>query len=237
MSLLSFTLLPTLFIGCQSIEQPIVWEGYAFEQTSDGMVPLRGAMVELMDKNGVLIGEGTTPAGRQEHFLRLILEEEMLNQPIELRVSSPTTTPILWNGISPSTSGTWLAGGLFSIEEAFGFEFLNTFADTVDIELTGSIHLWGEPFRSEEWTDVVITLSDEVQDYPIYTFSQLPNGLISTNTESGIDWFFAWNLPATTLFLRIETSDGQMIETIYHPEEGDILSALYYALPPKETTP
>ena len=208
-----------------------------FEQTSDGMIPLEEAMVELIDESGIFIDTGTTPSGRPNHFKRLILEEDMLSQPIELRISSPTTTSILWNGTTPSVSGTWLPGGLFSIEQNFGFEFLNTFADTVDVELTGSIHLWGEPFRSEEWTDVMISLSDETQEYPIYTFSQLPNGLISTNTDNGIDWFFAWNLPATALYLTVETSDGQVVETIYHPEEGDLISALYYALPPKATTP
>ena len=180
------------------------------------------------------IGEGEVPTGRPSHFQRLTLTPNLLDKPISLRVSSPTTTPILWSGETPSKSGTWLAGGLFSIESTFGMDFLNTFATTVDLDITGSIHLWGEPFRPEEWIGVEVSLYDNEQEYPVYTFSQLPNGLISTNVDTGIDWFFAWNLPAAPLTLQVDTPNGATITTVYHPQEGDILSALYYALPPQE---
>ena len=174
------------------------------------------------------------PTGRPSHYQRLILTPDLLKQPISLRVSSPTTTPILWSGKTPSKSGTWLAGGLFAIESTFGMDFLNTFATTVDLDITGSIHLWGEPFKPEEWIGVEISLYDAEQEYPVYTFSQLSNGLISTNVDSGIDRFFAWNLPASPLTLEVDTPEGATITTVYHPQEGDILSALYYALPLQE---
>ena len=54
--------------------------------------------------------------------------------------------------------------------------------------------------------------------------------------DTGIDWFFAWNLPTTQLTLQVDTLDGTTITTVYYPQEGDILSALYYALSPQEST-
>ena len=220
--------------SCTAVDESIVWEGYLFEQSPEGMVALENSSIELIDETGITIVEGETPSGRPSHYQLLTLSPDLLEQPIALRVSNPTTTPLLWSGKSPSKSGSWLAGGLFAIDSAFGMDFLNTFATTVDLEITGSIHLWGEPFIPEEWIGVVISLYDAEQEYPVYTFSQLPNGLISTNVDTGIDWFFAWNLPPSPLTLQIDTPDGETITTVYHPQEGDILSALYYALPPQE---
>ena len=233
----SAILLSIPLLSCTSTEESILWEGYLFEQSTDGVVPLEDSFLEIIDETGSTIAEGDTPTGRPSHYQRLTLTPDLLEKPVELRVSSPTTIPILWSGESPSKSATWLAGGLFAIERDFGLDFLNTFATTVDQELTGTVHLWGEPFRPEEWIDVEISIFDADQEYPIYTFSQLPNGLISTNVETGIDWFFAWNLPSRPLTLQIDTLDGSTITTMYHPQEGDILSALYYALPLQETTP
>ena len=223
--------------SCTSINEDTIWEGYLYEQSTEGMIPLENSYLELIDKDGILIMEGEIPANRPSHYQRLTLSPELLGQPIALRIGSPTATSILWSGETPNKSGTWLSGGLFAIESTFGMDFLNTFATTVDLDITGSIHLWGEPFIPEEWVGVTITLYDAEQEYPVYTFSQLPNGLISTNIDTGIDWFFAWNLPASPLTLQVDTPDGATITTVYHPQEGDILSALYYALPPKEPTP
>ena len=233
----SAPLLSISLLSCTSVEESILWEGYLFEQSTDGVLPLENSSLELIDSTGTTISEGSIPAGRPSHYQRIVLMPDLLEQPVELRVSSPTTIPILWSGESPSKSATWLAGGLFAIERSFGLDFLNTFATTVDIEPTGPVHLWGEPFRPEEWIDVEISISDTEQEYPVYTFSQLSNGLISTNVDAGIDWFFAWNLPPVPLTLRIDTPDGSTITTVYHPQEGDILSALYYALPQEELSP
>lgn len=233
----STLLLSISLLGCTSVEGTIFWEGYLFEQSTDGVVPLEDSVLQLLDATGDTIVEGSIPSGRPSHYQQLTLTPELLEQPVELRVFSPTTIPILWSGESPSKSATWLPGGLFAIERIFGLDFLNSFSATVDVELTGTVHLWGEPFRPEEWIDVDITIFDAEQEYPVYTFSQLPNGLISTNVDTGIDWFFAWNLPATPLTLQIDTPDDVTITTVYHPKEGDILSALYYALPAQETIP
>ena len=133
--------------------------------------------------------EGEIPNHRPSHYQRLMLTQMSSGNPshYEYRVRQPRPSC----GSENWKSGTWLAGGLFAIESAFGMDFLNTFATTVDIDLTGSIHLWGEPFRPEEWVGVEISLYDAEQEYPVYTFSQLSNGLISTNVDTGIDWFFA----------------------------------------------
>ena len=118
--------------------------------------------------------------------------------------------------------------GFFGLGDLFGAERWD------DIEWTTT-----KPPRSpqEEWIDVEISIFDTEQEYPVYTFSQLSNGLISTNVDTGIDWFFAWNLPPVPLTLQIDTPDGSTITTVYHPQEGDILSALYYALPQEELSP
>ena len=122
----SALLLSISLLSCTSVEESILWEGYLFEQTPDGMLPLEDSVLEFIDSTGTLISEGSTPSGRPSHYQRLTLTPDLLEQPIELRVSSPTAIPILWSGESPSKSATWLAGGLFAID---GFRpILNTFA-------------------------------------------------------------------------------------------------------------
>ena len=201
------------------------------------MVPLEDSYLELIDENGTMIMEGEIPAGRPSHYQRLTLTPDVLGEPIALRVSSPTTTPILWSGESPNKSGTWLSGGLFSIESTFGTDFLNTFATTVDIDLTGSIHLWGEPFRPEEWVGVDhLTLRCRTRIPCLYL---LP--VIKWSYQYQCRYWYRLVLCLEPTSLTVNTSgrhpDGTTITTVYHPQEGDILSALYYALPPQESTP
>jgi len=203
-------------------------------QSEEGMVPLEEATTSLLNQQGALLQKGLVPTGRPSHYQQFTMEEAWLEAPVSMRVENVDSFPLLWNGVSPSMASTWLPGGLFALEKDFGTTFFQTFAETVEVELGEGVHLWGEPLRPEEWIDVDIRLFDEQQDYTVYTFSQLPNGLISTSTETGIDWFFAWNLPTNPLTLSITTVTGEVIETTYTPSDGDILSALYYALPTNE---
>lgn len=220
--------------ACTEIERPILWEGYVFLQGDEGMVPLEDATVSLLDQHGALLQTGLVPTGRPSHYQQFTMEYTWLDTPVFMRIENADSFPLLWNGTSPSMASTWLPGGLFALEKDFGTKFFQTFAETVEVDLVDGVHLWGEPLRREEWIDVDIRLFDEQQDYTVYTFSQLPNGLISTSTETGIDWFFAWNLPSHPLTLSITTANGEVIETTYTPSDGDILSALYYALPTNE---
>ncbi len=225
----------SLLFACVQPESTTVWEGYLFQQSAEGMVPLVDARSELLSVEGDLLEVGMVPNGRPSHYHRFTIDEDIQDATIAVRISSDESHSVLWSGSAPTATSTWLPGGLFALETEFGNAFLESFASTVEVELTGSIHLWGEPFRSEEWIDIQISLYDDAQEYPVYTFSQLPNGLISTSVEEGIDWFFAWNLPASPLTLRVELDSGAVVETQYSPQEGDILSALYYALPELET--
>ena len=113
-------------------------------------------------------------------------------------------------------------------------DFLNTFA-TPSTLILQETSIYGEnhlDLRNGSMWSLHLRCTNKItQSIP---FSQLPNGLISTNVDTGIDWFFAWNLPSTPLTLQIDTPDGSTITTVYHPQEGDILSALYYALPTEE---
>jgi hypothetical protein len=225
----------SIISACTLQDPQIYWEGYLFQQSAEGMVPLEDATIEVLNEAGEFLTDGSVPDGRPSHYQRVTMETEWLNQPLGLRVGNTNSMAMVWTGQSPSKDATWLPGGLFALDESFGTEFLNSFATTVDVPLEGPVHLWGEPFHSEEWIDVIIVLFDDEQEYPVYTFSQLSNGLISTSIDTGIDWFFAWNLPAKPLTLQITLQTGDVVQTQYAPQDGDILSALYYALPQEDS--
>jgi|GEM_PF-6360535 len=234
MTMIMTIALLSMMFACTSEETSIFWEGYLFQQSEEGMIALEDATIEILNGSGDFLTSGEIPNGRPSNYQRLAMETEWLNQPIGLRVGSPNSITMLWNGQSPSKDATWLPGGLFALEDSFGNAFLDSFANTVDVPLEGPVHLWGEPFRPEEWINVSIEIFDEDQEYPVYTFSQLSTGLISTSIDTGIDWFFAWNLPAKPLTLQVTLETGAVIQTQYAPQDGDILSALYYALPQED---
>ena len=64
----------------------------------------------------------------------------------------------------------------------------------------------------------------------VHTFTQLSNGTITTDTSTGITWFFAWNIEPGEIRLEVTTANSSLISTTYPAQGGDILSAIFYAL-------
>ena len=55
----SALLLSISLLSCTSAEESILWEGYLFEQSTDGMIPLEDASLEFIDSTGTTISEGS----------------------------------------------------------------------------------------------------------------------------------------------------------------------------------
>ena len=219
-------------LGCLESSQIHFWEGYVYSQTETGLEAMPNAFTELYDTDGNFLTSGLVPNGRPSNFNQIILETEWSNQSCILRVGGENNQTIQWTGQIPSGAATWIPGALFAIEPTYLNDFLNSFAEPAGVVLEDAVHLWGEPLYPNEWIGAEITLMDlEGTEYPIYPYSQLDTGLISSNTSEKIDWFFAWNLPTVPLILTVSMPDGRNTETIYHPKQGDILSALYHTLP------
>ena len=221
--------------GCFESSQATFWEGYVYTQTETGLEALPNAFTELYDIEGTLLTTGIVPNGRPSNFNQLILEDGWADQPCTLRVGGDESQTIQWAGRIPTGAATWIPGAVFGIEPSFLNAFFNSFAEPAGVILEDAVHLWGEPLYPTEWIGAEFLLIDiDGTEYPIYPYSQLDTGLISSNTTEKIDWFFAWNLPAKPLILTVSMPDGRSIETTYHPKQGDILSALYYTLPSVE---
>ena len=118
----SLLLLISMF-GCTSIDESIIWEGYLYEQSTEGMVPLEDSTLELIDENGTVIMEGEIPTlppfslptphadsrcPRETHRITSIESDNHAHL-------------VVWR--EPRKSGTWLAGGLFAIESTSGMDF------------------------------------------------------------------------------------------------------------------
>ena len=237
--MLNRTLTCSLYLslaGCLDTSQLLVWEGYLYTQTEDGLVAMPNAFTELYGSDGTLLIEGTVPVGRPSNFNQISLEDEWIGQVANLRVGGEGNQTVQWAGRIPNKASTWIPGTLFGVNPEYLMTFLRSFAEPAEVTLENDgIHLWGEPLEPTSWVDSTITLKDsDGTDYPIYQYSQLDTGLISTNISEKVDWFFAWNLPKRTLTLTVTTPDGQVIDTTYYPQQGDVLSALYYALPLQE---
>ena len=216
------------------------WSGYVYQQTLENENELalmsEGRLV-LENIHGEEIQLATQPYSDTPYYWQFEIEPEWLNQEVQIRVEGDpkTTLPMLWKSKMPSTTGSWLTGALYSQEISFTESYFSTFIpEDLSIDLTDSnfAHLWGQPLIPEDWSDVTIRVYDRNDDaVDIYSYQLLENGAISENTSTGVTWFFAWNIPVGIIRLEVETIDGDIIQTTYYSQGGDVLSAHFYALP------
>ena len=147
------------------------------------------------------------------------------------------TTPTVWRGVVPSGTATWLNGVLYAYETAIYDEFFSTidglqgvtFSSLVDSE---DALLWGEPLYPEDWAGAEISVIDgEGAAAAVLALAYDDSGALLEAAGGPVDLFLAPNLAPGTVTLRVVSSSGSAIETDYPARAGDLLSAVFYALP------
>jgi hypothetical protein len=226
-----------LTIACTDEITPIRWAGYMYQQTleeDDGMVLLETGELTLLDTQGNHIADATNPIEGTPYYWQFELQSEYLEQEIAMRIQGEDTVPMLWRGVTPTSNASWLSGAIFTQEIAFTQTYFDNFSyEITDVDLTDTTvsHLWGQPLVPEDWIDATIQVFDgNGEEVPVYSFNQLSNGTITSDTSAGVIWFFAWNMIPGEIRLQVTTSDGGEITTIYPAEGGDVLSAVFYSL-------
>lgn len=222
------------------------WSGYIYQQTLEvesGLNLLEEGTISIENIDGEEIAEipnATQPYEDTPSYWQFELTNAWLNQEVQIRVEGnpETSLPMLWKTKTPARNASWLSGALYTQEIAFTQSYFSTFLPediTVDFDDKTVSHLWGQPLIPEDWTDVRIRVyGDDNEEVDTFQYHLLENDAISDNTANGITWFFAWNIPAGNIRLEIETSAGDILETVYCSAGGEILSAHFYALPQEE---
>jgi hypothetical protein len=216
------------------------WSGYTYQQTlekDNGLTLMSEGSLALEDIHGEEITVATQPYSDAPYYWEFELEPEWLSQESQIRIQGnpETTLPMLWKSKMPSTTGSWLSGALYTQEISFTESYFSTFLpEDLSIDLTDNslAHLWGQPLIPGDWADVSIRVfNGDNEEVDVYSYHLLENGAISDNTSTGVTWFFAWNIPTGVIRLEVETIEGNLIQTSYYSQGGEILSAHFYALP------
>ena len=229
-----------LFLNaCLSQTTPsITWNGYVYQQTleeDDGLALFDNGTVQLMDLSGNVLAQASNPFEGTPSYWQFDLTQEQLQNEVAIRVSAENTVAMVWRAQTPSTNATWLSGGLLTQEVDYAQTYFDSFTSEItDVDVTDDtvVHLWGQPLIGADWANVTIEVFDgEGESAEVFTFTQLSNGSLTSDTSSGVTWFFAWNLVPGDIEVRVTTELGESASTVYPTQGGDIVSAMFYALP------
>ena len=241
-----------LLISCQYLEEvredPVTvrWGGYVYAYLADAEeavflselttdAPITAPAVELVDLTDSSLQEGTQPYDSSPGYW--IFEEVAVGEEVAIRVSGEGLTPTVWRGVVPSGTATWLNGVLYAYETSIYDEFFSTidglqgvtFSSLVDSE---DALLWGEPLYPEDWAGTEISVIDgEGAAAAVLALAYDDSGALLEAAGGPVDLFLAPNLAPGTVTLRVVSSSGSAIETDYPARAGDLLSAVFYALP------
>ena len=241
-----------LLVSCQYLEEvredptTVRWGGYVYaylaeneeavflsELTAES--PITAPAVELVDLTDASIQEGSQPYDSSPGYW--LFEEVPIGEEVAIRVSGEGLTSTVWRGVVPGGTATWLNGVLYAYETSIYDDFFATidgfqgvtFPSLVDSE---DALLWGEPLYPDDWAGAEISVTDgEGAAAAVLTMAYDDSGALVAAADGPVDLFLAPSLAPGTITLRVVSSDGSAIETDYPARAGDLLSAVFYALP------
>lgn len=237
--------------GCQYLEEQrtlpeaVAWDGYVLAQVSglDETQVLAEGSVTLVDLDGTELAAAAPIEGFVGYWR---FEEVPVATEVALRLEGTASgsepgaplTPTVWRSRTPSGRASWLTGGLFLRDLAYTEDFLATLEGFPGVTVTplseGTVaHLWGEPWLPEEWSDVEVSVvgGDGLEGTVLLLVVEEDGTIREASGEEPVDLFLGLDLAPGTVTLTVETPEGAVAETSWPARGGEVLSAIYYALP------
>lgn len=242
----------TVLLGCQYFEeqraQPttVSWDGYVLAQVADEadarVMDSGRVALQAMDGSFELEAIASTTTAGYWRFDEVPVATEVaviLEGPEGGSESLPELAPTVWRGITPSGRASWLTGGLFlrdlDTTEAF-LQDLTAFdeVEAVTPLIDGTVaHLWGEPWEPEAWVGARLgATGGDGAEVQVLALAYAEDGTLGiAGDDDPIDLFVALELEPGEVELEVEASDGSLATTTWPARGGDLLSAIYLALP------
>jgi hypothetical protein len=174
------------------------------------------------DEDGELMAEGEQPYTSSPGYWRALLP---VNTPYGLRIESDESYPALWRATTPSQTGLWFTGALFSWPHAQIDPFFEALGESLDIEIADLktedvVHLWGQVSNPEdaELSDWLVRDANGKRP-TIYAFEIAEDGVLIQTEQAPIHYFFAFNL---------SPGDIEVAGVNYAAQAGDLISAWWY---------
>ena len=208
------------------------------EGTVDFMVPtvdLDRERQSLMEE-GVL-WEATQPYSSSPGYWQVTLP---VDTEVAVRLETPSSYPSVFTGQSPSWSGYWFAGVLFTWDRDYTAELLGGLGEQLgvtvaDLDDGERVHLWGvlrDDDEAEKLEGRKITVIDgDGVEASVYPFELTEDGFLSQNYDAPVHYFYAFNLAPGDIQLVLEGSSGDTVTEHYPTRGGDMIGAWWLGVP------
>lgn len=237
--------------GCQYLEEQrtlpevVAWDGYVLAQVSglEETQVLASGSVTMLELDGTELATAVPVEGVAGYWR---FEEVPVATEVALRLEGTASgsdpgaelTPTVWRGLTPSGRASWLTGGLFLRDLAYTEDFLATLEGFPGVEVTplseGTVaHVWGEPWVPEDWAgaEVSVVGGDGVEGTVLLLVVEEDGTVREASGDEPVDLFLGLELAPGTVTLTVVSAAGAVAETSWPAEGGELLSAIYYALP------
>ncbi len=211
----------------------------ATEELTDGNV-------EFLDEDGepLVLSDGSAATATQPWpdspgwwQVRVPVDVEVTVRVAGAEDADPALATMVWRGRTPTGRAYWMQGALFTRELGWLDDFLASVSATlpgtevVPLADGAVAHLWGEPLDPEAWAGADIAVVDgEGAEATVLRYAVEDDGTLVEATDR-VDLFLAVNLAPGPVTLSVTAADGRAFSTTWPARGGDLLSAIYAALP------
>lgn len=241
--------LPALVVlsGCRFLVEQrtppdeVTWSGSVYaEGDTGGLVAFDAGSITVTDTDGQELAEATQSA--QGYWEVRVPRDTEVAVRLEGPASDtggafPPVVPTVWRGRTPSGRGYWLNGALIAMNALLIEQLLDQIGLLVSSSPTplsdGSVAvLYGQPWTPSDWAGARLSVTDgSGADAPVVAFTQNGDGTLSIASDGPLDLFIAYDLAPGTVTLTVRAPGRDPVRTTWPARGGDLLSAIYYALP------
>lgn len=239
----STALLAAPLAGCvaaQTDAGPISWGGYVFADPYTSEDLLTGGDFEVLDTRGdCLLGDdgGCITGAESDSTAGYWSVAVPRSTPVALRLQAPGSAPTVWRVTTPRRDAQWLNGGLFTRDlaavEAFVADLGPPWASAVPLSASAAAWMWGAPLDPAAWVGATLALTDgDGADVPVLALTQADDGAVSVASSTDpVDLLLATDIAPGAVTLTVQAADGREAVEVWPAQAGDLLSAVFLALP------
>lgn len=235
--LLPLTVLLSACVNIATVDPDaqISWGGTVIEDPYLGLetAAFLGGGVEAVDLDDATFSVGTESESTPGYYI----VEVPPSTEVALRVTGPGQTPVVWRSLSPSGTGIWLTGALFTRDAATLDATLQTFplasgeAPTA-LSLGETCAVWAMPLDPDAMAGAIWEVFDgqgEAGDMAALAFDDETGALIDAG-DGPVDLLLGLELAPGDVTLAVEAADGRTASITWPARAGDLLSGHFLAL-------
>ncbi len=219
---------------------PVSWAGYVFADPYTSEELLTGGSFEVLELQGgcVLDDADACIVGEESDGTAGYWSVDVpRSTPVALRLQAAGSAPTVWRVTTPRRDAQWLNGGLFTRDlaaiDAFVAELGPPWATAVPLSSSADAWMWGAPLDPTAWIGASLTLTGgDGAEVAVLALTQADDGAVSVASATDpVDLLLATDIAPGAVTLTVQAADGREAVEAWPAQPGDLLSAVFLALP------